>query len=492
MWRHSSLICALTIPAVLFFGCSKDSPTQPPVEQEGSLLLNRLVVSVVPGGNEDVIIHATGTGGTPVSCTITNGNAAVASATLTDSTIHITGLTYGLTNIIVTGAGGKSCTLPVQVYNNIVMDVGDLLITYTSAFERNNTIYWNPIPPEGFHALGTYCLWGGADPNGSKAVMVVKAKPGSDAIAITHTFEGLLPPPDDNVGYWKPIPPSGYTAMGTVLAWHTNADSAACIRDDLTAAGAADDTIFIEYMYGGYSWWRVGEPDTGPHDGAYLAPGTFVIVRGIQPPSAHAVVNVLDVDLPMLAEAPYQDFVPKLTDYDTPPTETAPRLGKAMLVPCTMITDPAHDVAWQVAHSPFYRLERTVYYKLQYHNHNQTSQVQTNDVLIRSGITTTESQRIWNETSISLSVEAGLSFKAFSGKITATVSRNFGYETQSSVTELQEREVSSSINTPPGKAAALWQRFNRYVLYRHNGTALEPVTSWEFGIDSYVTDEYPD
>jgi hypothetical protein len=113
-------------------------------------------------------------------------------------------------------------------------------------------------------------------------------------------------------------------------------------------------------------------------------------------------------------------------------------------------------------------------------------------VLIRSGVTTTESESYWNETSISVTVEAGVSIEMFSGKVSTTVSTAFGYSSMTSVAELQEKEVSSSINTPPGKAAALWQKFNRYVLKRHNGTTLEPVAAWEFGIDSYVTDEYPD
>lgn len=111
---------------------------------------------------------------------------------------------------------------------------------------------------------------------------------------------------------------------------------------------------------------------------------------------------------------------------------------------------------------------------------------------IRSGVTTSESERFWEETSISISAEAGVSFSIFSGSVSATVSRTFGYETQTSISELEETEVSSSINTPPGKAAALWQKYNRFVLKRHNGTELEPVMSWEFGIDSYTTDEYPD
>jgi hypothetical protein len=245
----------------------------------------------------------------------------------------------------------------------------------------------------------------------------------------------------------------------------------------------------------GFVGWNIDPPDAGPHEDAYLSTGTFVAADTDLAPSVHPVMNVLKIPLPLLAEAPTQAYVPKLTGYDSPPAETVPVMVKEMLVPSTIVKDALYDSSdpnWRIDNSPFYRLERQVYYKLLYHNYNQTSQVQTNSVLIRSGVTTTESETYKNETAISVTVEAGISIKPFESKISATVSRTFGYETMTSVAELQEKEVSSSINTPPGKAAALWQKFSRYVLKRHNGTALEPVAAWEFGIDSYVTDEYPD
>ena len=70
--------------------------------------------------------------------------------------------------------------------------------------------------------------------------------------------------------------------------------------------------------------------------------------------------------------------------------------------------------------------------------------------------------------------------------------KSFGYSTMTSVSELQQDEYESGVDVPPGKAVAIWQRYNRFVLKRHNGTSLEPVKAWEFGINSFVTDEYPD
>jgi hypothetical protein len=147
---------------------------------------------------------------------------------------------------------------------------------------------------------------------------------------------------------------------------------------------------------------------------------------------------------------------------------------------------------WRVTNSPFYRLERQVFYKLLYHNHNQTSITQHNSYTRRYGVTTEESNEFWTETSISVTVEAGVSIKMFSGSISTTISKSMGYSTMTSVSELEESEYESGVDVLPGKAVAIWQRWNRFVLKRHNGTTLEPVKAWEFGINSFITDEYPD
>jgi hypothetical protein len=502
--RVKYFVISLTTVVLLLFGCSKDKPTQP--SEQGSLLLSRLVVSMVPGGNETVTICAAKPDGTPDTCTITNSDPGVAMATLSDSTIQITGLSYGTTNISVTSGSDRTSTLPVQVYSPFVLDVGELLITYTDSFLLASDIalngYWKPVPPEGFHSLGSWGNTARTNPNGHYAVMVVRAKPGSDAIAFTDSFRIFASAGLTRIAMFKPIAPPGYKAVGDIVTQTAfmgpliYPDSAVCIRQDLTVSGEAGVHLedWQDFWADWYSCWNIDQPDLGDHPEAYLVQGTFLVKPQRDQPEIDPSMNVLKVNLPMLAEAPYQNFVPTLDGYDTPPDETVPVMAKAMLVPCSIINDAAYndDIWWQVANSPFYRLERQVYYKLLYHNHNQTSEMQTNSVTIRSGITTTESQRIWDETMVSISVQSGLSIKAISGKITATVSHTFGYETQTSVAELEETEITSSINTPPGKAATLWQKYNRYILYRHNGTQLEPVSTCGFGIESYVTDEYPD
>ncbi len=56
---------------------------------------------------------------------------------------------------------------------------------------------------------------------------------------------------------------------------------------------------------------------------------------------------------------------------------------------------------------------------------------------------------------------------------------------------MQEDWYESGVDVLTGKAVAIWQRYSWFVFKRHNGTSLEAVKAWEFGINSFVTDEYP-
>lgn len=508
----------------LCISCNKDSPTQPPEEPpagQAILLLSRLSVAVVPGGSESIVITAVDRNNMREPCSITCDRPDIVSLGHSDSILTLTGITHGSANVTVTSRSNLQRVLPVQVYNHKVLDTGELLVAFVDEFQYRwhdggsgqpiDGAYYHPVTTDGFRALGSLGQSGYTSPNGRKAVMVVKAREGSNALAepldYTLVWSDQGSGASNDGSFWTPVPPEGYVAMGTVArAGYTKPplSDVVCVRADLTVPGETGAFIWRCYIpfppILRFKSWMIDPPNAGPHDNAYLATGTFVAVGSNSgsvsedPPGVHPVMNVLKVTLPLLSQAPYQTIVPTLSGYGAPPEETFPTFARAMLMPCTTVKDSIYsgDPNWRIRNSPFYRLERQVYYKLLYHNHNQTSQTQTNSVLIRSGVTTTESQTYWNSTAISISFEAGISIKMFSSKVTATVTRSFGYEQQTSVAVLQEREVSSSINTPPGKAAALWQQYNRYVLMRHNGTQLEPVASWAFGIDSYVTDEYPD
>ena len=513
---HRALALAGLLTAVT--GCSDGTPRPAPAP---ALLLSRVSVSVVPGGNELVSVVPLDGGGGYAPYQATSSDPGVATAVVSGNGLTITGVGLGTSSITISGTGGVSRTLPVQVYDHHEIDTGELVITYADTFEHivdlPVVVYndaelllhdevvgasaWRPLPPAGFHALGSFMVAPNANPSGNRAVMVVKARPGSNALAFTQTYDEVYTIAWSRgargAKFWRPVCPTGYQAMGMVATFGVTPGwphTTPCVRQDLTIGAAAGGTaIHTTSGQEVLSWWKVDLANVGPHSGLYLAPGTFVLATGTAAPAFDPAIHVLNVRLPMLGEAPIQDFSPSLTGYLEPDAETPPRFAKAMLVPCTMVNDVVgKDVPWRIANSPFYRLERHVFYKRLFHDYNKTSLVQPHQVVMTSGVTTAETNTFRESTNISISAEVGIELMdVVSAKVTATASHEFGYETQTSISELQQREVTTPIHTAPGKAAALWQQYNRYVLYRHEGTALTPVTAWQFGIESYVTDEYP-
>jgi hypothetical protein len=187
--------------------------------------------------------------------------------------------------------------------------------------------------------------------------------------------------------------------------------------------------------------------------------------------------------------------MPALTGFDQPPMETVPIGTKTMLAPFTTLlggTDfGGADVHWMVHNSPMVQVERVIYNRLMYHGINNTSVTQENHLEFVSGVSTTDSETFSHTAGISITVESGVEFMGMGGSVSVTASYEFGYQSAHSVTALRESHIVVTIFTVPGKAAACWQQRNAYRVKRHRGTALDIVGELEFGMDSYVVDEYP-
>lgn len=507
---HRFYLVALGILiACTLLNCNKDENPKP--EATASLLLSKLSVAVVPGNTDDVIITAGDQQSQPGTLSFVSDNPGIAQITLNANVLSVKGLQYGSANITISGSNGFQAILPVVVYNINLLETDELYISMTDSFTIRKSYYmygatgsfFHPVAEDGFFSLGSYGLenlYVTANAiNGKHSVITVKARHGSNALAhpVSYNYIGQA--------IYEPVAPDGYVALGMVVGTETQPPpltDIVCVRRDLTIAGecasAPLSNLHDQISPTRFVYWKIQPPDAGPHPKAYLTPGTFLMTplawnAPVSVPVGKVVMNVLKVNLPLLSESPSQSFLPKLENYDTPPDRTIPLFSRALLLPYTTVKDMEYlsDAAWRIKYSPMYRLEREVYYRRLFHNHNQTSVIQTNTHVTRSGITSEQSESYWNETGIALSVEAGVSIKAFEAKVTATVSQSLGHSSMTSVSEFIETEISKSIDTPPGKAAALWQQYNRYVLYRHNGAELEAVADWEFGLDSYVTDEYP-
>jgi hypothetical protein len=494
---------------------------------DAHIVVDKIAVSVVPGGSEVIKVRAIDQTGVGESWTATSNDPAMATLTKLDSIVVVTGVDFGTTTITLVSESGVSRDIPVRVYDHMVLDAGELTLAFVSAFDCRwhdggsggdyDGSFYHPKLPEGFKALGSLGLraWGCPNIDGRQWMLVVKANDGSDALAppesYTREYDDAGSGADLNGSFWTPNCPAGYVAMGSVAqhGWGSpGLDDVTCVREDLTRAGEAVSTfIWIDAETGANDYvgiWRTTISDMAFHEDAWLETGTFVATGSErscsgsacwQAPYSHPAMNVLAVDLPLLIDTPTETRTPQLVGFDQPPVTTAPLMTKTMLVPFTALLGGVDfsegDIVWLLEHSPFVRVERQVYNRLMFHTINYTSLVQENALELVSGISTTDSETFSHTVGISITVESGVEFLGSGGKVSTTMSYEFGYESMHSVTSLQEQHITVTIYTQPGKAAACWQQRNMYVVKRHNGTDLDVLAEMEFGMDSYVVDEYP-
>ncbi|MDJ1134230.1 Vps62-related protein [Streptomyces iconiensis] len=393
--------------------------------------------------------------------------------------------------------------------------LGDLEVAFTTGFtarwnDRNsggrlNTGFWQPVPPAGFRALGTLGRPDYGDPNGvGVAVCVRQAEGRPQALADPVDYEWRY---DDkgsgarlNGSTWRPVPPSGYVALGDVCAdshYKPALTDAVCVREDLTAPGPAGGLIWNVADTGGRhraSMWRITAPPSyvdateGPTK-AMIAPGGFVTVAQYEQPAFEEQMRVLRLPLP--SERPGTlPAPPQLTGRSRPASATAPVTDHAVRVPMTAVVDTGRSVAWKVANSPFYTIERQVAWKLLMFANNATSVDQWLEDAVTVGVEKSTSESFQVTTGVSVTVESGVQLAGAGSQVSATVSTELGYATSTSVSHFEQRTVTRKMITPAGHAAAMWVGAYSLRTVRGDGSVVGQALA--FDGDSFHTDQYPD
>ena len=530
----------LFLALAIVSGCNKE-PSGPDIDpltrHDPELLASSLSLAIVKEGTQEIVVTALDDEANPEDFTITSGDEGIATVTKTGTTLTVTGVDYGKTTLSITSSSGKKRDIPVNIYNHRFIETDELIITFLQTLEwrfcRHDGKPWiyHPVETDGFHPLGSVeggqgGLWDFAKTTGKGGVMGVKAKEGHDPnnppikhpvdyTAIIH----LRNEPGYKASIWTPIAPAGYVAMGVVVTKGQNIKPAltavVCVREDLTIKGTiadnfivrASDTYTTTWPFTNtrvWAIWNIEGPVAEFHENAYLHPGTFVAVNSgdnsnPRAPSDHPVMNVLKAKLPMLTEeTPFEHYVPRLTGRQTPPDETSPILAREMLVPANIVRDPFYEnqdnKGKRIAESPFYRLERHVFWKKVQFINNTSNIEQGGSYKIIHGIETSESEKKWEETGIEISAEAGVSIKGVDAKVTSTISRSMGYETMTGISRLEHTERTVDLRVSPRKAGAIYQQHNRFVLRRHSedGKSLKIAKQWDIPEISYVIVEYPE
>src|SRR6056297_3040559 len=127
----------IILPLTIFFGtalvnCQKEQEPEP--EPTGTLLLDKLSISIVPEATEKVEIIYTDSINHPQAYSFDCDNPDIAEVTLNGTELLVKGLEYGSANITVYSSNGLQCILPVYVYNHAILETEELFIAFVDTF----------------------------------------------------------------------------------------------------------------------------------------------------------------------------------------------------------------------------------------------------------------------------------------------------------------------------------------------------------------------
>ncbi|MER5490759.1 Vps62-related protein [Streptomyces sp. NPDC002490] len=307
-----------------------------------------------------------------------------------------------------------------------------------------------------------------------------------------------------NGAVWRPIPPSGYVALGDVWgSWNSWEPPAAewfgCIRREFAGRsyvreGSVGDLIWWDKKSGAdadLSTWQIVPPSYPADSGERLVLGAdlHVAANGYGKPSGPVYV----LDLPAAVVKSNPPSVPALTSHSMPePRETDKVVDRAVTVPCTVVGDPGKTLQWQVANSPFYTLERrsSFYCQMHYDNSQGDSEQAPSDS-VTTGISTERSEEFSTRTSVTVTASAGIELKGLTASVETSVTTELGYSSRYGVTQFTERTQTWPMTTPPRHSAALWSPRHEIRAVRKDGTVVGGQGGLVFDVDSRVYTQHP-
>ncbi len=359
---------------------------------------------------------------------------------------------------------------------------------------------------QGWRALGSVGHGGNHDDiTGTRATILVRGVNAADAMVRPPTDFQLVWR-DEKSGakqdgsVWRPVAPSGYVALGHVFSRSWNKPPAhwyACIRRDFAGRryvrdGVIGDLIWNDQKSGAKTdvgVWQIRSAPYPSDSEERLILGADLILSVNHYSRPTDTVSVLDLPAAVARRNPPPR--PVLTSHREP-DPIAQVTDRAVIVPCTLVKDPNKTIAWQVANSPFYTLERRVNYTLQIFRNNEAGTVpQPSNRRVTTGVSKERSEEYSRKTSVTVSASAGISIKAFSASIDTSVTTELGYSSRYGVTQFTEDSKDHGLITPPRSSGALWSATHEVIAIRKDGDAVGGQGGLRFDVDSYVTGEFP-
>ena len=344
---------------------------------------------------------------------------------------------------------------------------------------------WKPKPVNGFHALGHIAQSGYGVPQ-SVTIMVRDI---SNRGALRHPvdykwfYNDAGTGGDQDCSMWIPIPPAGYTVLGSVAIrsyGKPSVNEVMCVRNDLTTIASVGKQIWNDAGSGGdvdLTLWRINPPSF-PKDSkfAYLTSGSFVGHNSHAALRVSNAANAIRIKMPT-TDRSVKPQRPQLTSMNKPEEKTQLILSSISYLPCISVNDPGYknNAKGQVQATPVYTLERYDYYKLQDFNTSSSPNEGQMSFEIRTGMETTRETSMEKTFETSVTTEAGVEAGIYSASISVTMSYALSHSESISKSETKENASTKTFPVPAKGAGALYTLSHEYRLKRANG---EVIDSW--------------
>ncbi|MFC1961886.1 Vps62-related protein [Chloroflexota bacterium] len=240
------IICALFLPA-----CKQIENLVPEdiakiitPQEEPALEVDTKIISVEVEKTGLIRVAASADDGKQDTITVESSNDHVSTKVASDGSINVVGSSLGEAELTIKSGSGLTKSVTVRVNDPKALVYKGLAITFTDTFKmawndkdsrgKYNGGFWKPVPPAGYYALGFLGRSNYGNPNGNTAVIVVKDIDSSGVLAAPKDYTQIWH--DKGTGaswdgsFWQPVAPEGYVALGVVVVNGYNKPSLDAIR----------------------------------------------------------------------------------------------------------------------------------------------------------------------------------------------------------------------------------------------------------------------
>ncbi|HEY0011414.1 MAG TPA: hypothetical protein VGB79_01015 [Allosphingosinicella sp.] len=335
---------------------------------------------------------------------------------------------------------------------------------------------FNGSRTDGFLPLGDAAAVNGAD-FPSVPVLLFQQMPGNEsALAHPTGFSWILDDagsgnPND-IDYWWPIAPDGYSACGIALSGSANPpdpNNYWCVNNSLLQSAATapfwnDAGAGWKHHDGSLSVPVLNTGQQIPGTQFLLAPTTLLSNEGNG--ANFSFVLVLDKCMLPISGGAAPD--PQYSPTNTQGTTTGMGVGQVAVVPCSTISDSNRGVL--PANSPFYYLASQPFWQCigSYSTPGGGSYTQGVEV----GTSQSSSTSVQNTTSLTVGANVGVEAGPASASVSVSYSEEMSVTVDASAGTSSETTENIMLNLPPAPITQIWQRMIDLDVYRTDGSSL--------------------